>query len=106
MPYALLGVDDFLQFCESKNAEPFLTLNAGSGTIGEAASWVEYCNLKDDTVVTHERDAPQPWRTRNQKGLPKSKYVQLRCDGGHPKPYDVKYWSIGNETWKRGETFK
>ena len=93
------GVDDFLQFCESIDAEPFITLNAGSGTIDEAASWVEYCNLNDDTIFTDGGNAPQPWRTRNQKGLPKSKYAQLRCDNGRPEPYDVKYWSIGNETW-------
>ena len=93
------GTDEFLKYCDSQNAVPFITLNAGSGTVDEAASWVEYCNLRDNTIVDDERDALVPWRERAQKALSKSIYAQLRCDNGHPAPYDVKYWSIGNETW-------
>lgn len=71
-----LGTDEFLQHCKLLQVEPFITVNAGSGTAEEAASWVEYCNGSADTH-----------------------WGRLRSQNGHPEPYAVKYWSIGNEIW-------
>ena len=70
------GTDEFLEFCRLTNAEPFITVNAGSGTAEEAAHWIEYCNYPGNTY-----------------------YANLRKENGHPEPYNVKYWSIGNEVW-------
>jgi len=70
------GTDEFIEFCRLTGAEPFITVNAGSGTALEAARWVEYCNSKGNTH-----------------------YAKLREKHGHPEPYNVKYWSIGNEMW-------
>ncbi|MEM2939336.1 MAG: alpha-L-arabinofuranosidase C-terminal domain-containing protein [Candidatus Bathyarchaeia archaeon] len=70
------GTDEFIEFCRLIDAEPFITVNAGSGTAIEAARWVEYCNLKGNTY-----------------------YARLREKHGHPEPYKVKYLSIGNEMW-------
>ncbi|MEM2762472.1 MAG: alpha-N-arabinofuranosidase, partial [Candidatus Bathyarchaeia archaeon] len=70
------GTDEFIEFCRLIGAEPFITVNAGSGTALEAARWVEYCNLKGNTF-----------------------YAKLREKYGHPEPYNVKYWSLGNEMW-------
>ncbi|MEM1580922.1 MAG: alpha-L-arabinofuranosidase C-terminal domain-containing protein [Candidatus Bathyarchaeia archaeon] len=70
------GTDEFIEFCKLIGAEPFITVNTGSGTAVEAARWVEYCNLKGNTY-----------------------YARLREKHGHPEPYNVKYWSIGNEMW-------
>jgi alpha-N-arabinofuranosidase len=42
--------------------------------------WVEYCNLKTE-----------------------GRWAKLRITGGHPEPYKVKYWSIGNENYLGGE---
>ncbi|MBP6965745.1 MAG: hypothetical protein KBC96_15230, partial [Armatimonadetes bacterium] len=42
----------------------------------EAAQWVEYCNGSADT-----------------------EYGRLRAANGHPEPYGVRYWEIGNELW-------
>lgn len=70
------GTDEFIEFCRLIGAEPFITVNAGSGTALEAARWVEYCNLKGNTY-----------------------YAKLREKNSHPEPYNVKYWSIGNEMW-------
>jgi len=70
------GTDEFIEFCRLIGAEPYITVNAGSETAVEAAHWVEYCNLKGDTY-----------------------YARLREEHGHPEPYNVKYWSIGNEMW-------
>jgi len=70
------GTDEFIEFCRLIGAEPFITVNAGSGTALEAARWVEYCNIKGNTY-----------------------YAKLREKYGHPEPYNVKYWSLGNEMW-------
>ena len=72
------GTDEFLEWCRLVNAEPFIVVNAGNGTPEEAARWVEYCNLKSDSY-----------------------YASLRRKYGHPEPYGVKLWGIGNELYGR-----
>lgn len=77
-----VGTDEFIALCRTLGAEPYLTVNAGSGTAEEAAAWVEYCN-----------------------GPAGSTYGRLRAENGHPEPYGVRYWSIGNEAygnWQHG----
>lgn len=68
------GTDEFLRLCEEVGAEPQLTANVGSGTAEEAAAWVEYTNGPVD-----------------------SKWGAERAGNGHPEPYSVKYWFVGNE---------
>lgn len=68
------GTDEFLQLCQEVGTEPQLTVNVGSGTAEEAAAWVEYCN-----------------------GPKESRWGAVRAQNGHPAPYGVKYWFIGNE---------
>jgi len=70
------GTDEFLKFCRYVGAEPMITVNAGTGTPEEAAAWVEYCN-----------------------GGRTSEHGRLRASFGHPEPWGVKYWCIGNEQW-------
>jgi len=70
------GTDEFIEFCRLMGAEPFITVNVGSGTPKEAARWVEYCNRKGNTY-----------------------YAKLREKYGHLEPYGVICWSIGNEMW-------
>ncbi|NDQ55786.1 MAG: hypothetical protein GZ088_01785 [Acidipila sp.] len=72
------GTDEFIQFCRNLGAEPSLTVNVeGRGaTSAEAAAWVEYAN-----------------------GPASSKYGAMRKANGHPEPFKVKYWEIGNEIW-------
>jgi len=72
------GTNEFIRFARNAGAEPSITVNVeGRGaTADEAAAWVEYCN-----------------------GSPSSKYGSLRARDGHPEPYRVKYWEIGNEIW-------
>lgn len=71
-----VGTDDWLAFCELTGCEPLICINAGNGTPEEAAQWVEYCNGSVDT-----------------------EYGRLRAKNGHPEPYGVKYWEVGNELW-------
>ncbi|HKJ44432.1 MAG TPA: alpha-L-arabinofuranosidase C-terminal domain-containing protein [Balneolales bacterium] len=68
------GTDEFIQYCRMIGAKPYLTVNMGTGTMSEAQSWVEYCNVKSGPY-----------------------YANLRKKYGHSEPYNVKYWSLGNE---------
>ncbi len=70
------GTDEYMELCESIGCEPMICVNFGSGTPEEAAAWVEYCNGGEDTF-----------------------YGSMRAKNGHPKPYNIKYWDIGNETF-------
>ena len=72
----LVGTDEFLAFCEAVGAKPFLVVNDGSGTPEEAARWVEYCNGPVSTPMG-----------------------ALRAKNGHPEPYNVRIWGLGNEVW-------
>jgi len=49
------GTDEFMALCEAVGARPMLTVNFGTGTIEEAAAWVEYCNGSTDTRWGAER---------------------------------------------------
>ena len=71
-----IGTDEFLTMCRLLEVEPYITVNAGTGDEWSAAQWVEYTNGAADTVMGRQRAA-----------------------NGHPKPYGVKFWGIGNEMW-------
>jgi alpha-L-arabinofuranosidase len=71
-----IGTDEFIWFCDYIGAEAQLVANMKIGSASESAGWVEYCNGNEDTH-----------------------YGSLRIENGHPVPYDVKYWEIGNEQW-------
>lgn len=73
------GTHEFLDFCDLINAEPYINLNVGSGTVREASEWVEY--------VTSSNISPM---------------TDLRKQNGREEPWDVKYWGIGNENWGCG----
>ncbi len=80
------GTDEYIAWCRKIGAEPFICTNAGTGTPEEMSDWVEYCNLRD-----------------------MGKYAKMRISNGHTEPYNVKYWSIGNEnygSWEMGAKTK
>ncbi len=70
------GIDEFIHFCRLIGAEPYLNVNFGSGSPEQAREWVEYCN-----------------------GPASSEWGGRRALNGHPEPYNVKTWGVGNETW-------
>ena len=77
------GTDEYIAYCRKLGAEPFICVNMGTGSIDEAAAWVEYCNATTD-----------------------SNYANRRRKNGHPEPYGVKYWELGNEVyggWQAGQ---
>ena len=74
--YNHVGTDEMTAFCRAVGCEPMICVNAGSGTAQEAAEWVEYCN-----------------------GGTKTRFGSVRAKHGHPKPYNVRYWEVGNELY-------
>ena len=69
------GTDEYIKWCHLIGAEPYICTNAGTGTPEEMSDWVEYCNLNI------------------------GKYGKMRQDNGYKDPYNVLYWSVGNENW-------
>lgn len=74
LEYNLFGTDEFIAYCRAVGCEPMICINAGDGTPQEASEWVEYCNGGADTPMG-----------------------RLRAQNGHPEPYAVSLWEIGNE---------
>ncbi len=73
------GTHEFLQFCELIGAKPYICSNVGSGTPQEMREWLEYLNYSGDSTL-----------------------ARLRRENGHPNPYNIYYWGIGNENWGCG----
>ena len=76
-----IGTDEFMTLCKLLNVEPYITVNAGTGDAWSAAQYVEYANGTVSTAMGKQRAA-----------------------NGHPEPYKVKFWGIGNEAW--GNTYQ
>lgn len=75
----LFGTTEFVDFCEAVGCEPMICVNAGDGTPQEAADWVEYCNGDPE----------------------ETEMGALRAEHGHPEPFDIEYWEVGNELFGR-----
>lgn len=75
----MVGTHEFMDFCQLVGAQPMFAANVRTGSTEEAAAWVEYCN---GSVAT----------TQGKR----------RAANGHPAPFNVRYWCIGNETWDAG----
>lgn len=79
-----LGMDEWMDLTRILGVEPYVTVNAGLGDANSAAEEVEYLN-----------------------GAVTSDWGAKRAANGHPEPYRVKWWNIGNEPfgwWQIGKT--
>ena len=54
------GTDEVLAYARALGAEPYVCVNSGSGTLDEAARWVEYGNLPCRPLSQPPRPAPGP----------------------------------------------
>jgi alpha-N-arabinofuranosidase len=78
-----MGTDEYAKFCSLIDAKNFVCINGGTGTLDQARHWVEYCNYGSGTY-----------------------YSDLRRKYGNDKPYNIKYWALGNEIdgpWQLGQ---
>jgi alpha-N-arabinofuranosidase len=69
-----VGTDEFLQWCARLELEPMLAVNLGTAGVREAMELLQYVNGSPGTTISEERG-------RN----------------GHPEPYGVRFWCLGNE---------
>jgi alpha-L-arabinofuranosidase len=75
-----LGIDEYMVLNKLLNMEPYICVNAGFGDAHSAAEEVEYTNGSVNTPMGK-------WRAAN----------------GHPEPYRVTWWNVGNEMWNTGQ---
>jgi alpha-N-arabinofuranosidase len=77
-----VGIHEFMRLCELINTEPYIAVNAGLGSSDEAVAEVQYATGAETTPMG-----------------------KLRASNGHPDPWKVPFWSIGNEmygNWQLG----
>jgi alpha-N-arabinofuranosidase len=75
------GTDEFLAWCAKVGTRAYINFNMGNhppqaGTLPEALHWIEYVN-----------------------GAIGTPYGKKRAANGHPEPYGVRYWGVGNENY-------
>ncbi|HTS31015.1 MAG TPA: hypothetical protein VMH81_34320 [Bryobacteraceae bacterium] len=78
-----VGTDEFMILMDLLGVDPFISVNAGFGDAWSAAQLVEYAN-----------------------GAATTPMGRLRAANGHPQPYGIKWWGIGNEmygSWQFGK---
>ncbi|MBE6608329.1 MAG: alpha-N-arabinofuranosidase [Ruminococcaceae bacterium] len=75
-----VGTHEFMDFCELIGAKPYFAMNVTSITPMDARDWMDYClSPKGSTTLALEREK-----------------------NGHPEPFDIPYWGVGNENWGGG----
>ncbi len=79
------GLDEALRFCEKTGSTFIYMYNFGTGSATDAADLVEYVNA--------------PVGTNPNGGVA---WAQVRAHNGHPEPYGVKYFEMGNEMYIGG----
>ena len=73
------GTHEFLRLCELLGCQPYIAGNVGTGTPEEMENWIEYLNYNGGSTL-----------------------ADLRRQNGHPQPYGVSFWGVGNESWGCG----
>ena len=73
------GTHEFMELCDQLGCEPYIAVNLGSGTVQEAAEWIEYMTADGDSTIVKQRQA-----------------------NGRKEPWHLKYVGIGNENWDCG----
>jgi alpha-N-arabinofuranosidase len=68
------GLEEFVQLCRWVEAEPLICVRFSGRRPQQAAEQVQYFNGPADSPMG-----------------------SLRAKNGHPEPYGVKYWQVGNE---------
>jgi alpha-N-arabinofuranosidase len=71
-----VGLHEFMDLMREIDAEPFVAVNTGLGDAASAAEQVQYANGPTDTPMG-----------------------QLRAENGHPEPFGIEWWAIGNEMY-------
>lgn len=74
-----VGTHEFMRLTELLNTEPYFSANVGSGSPREMMYWLEYMTYGGNSTLAN-----------------------LRRKNGREKPWNIKFWGIGNESWGCG----
>lgn len=74
-----VGTHELFDLLELIGAEAYVNGNLGTGSVQEMADWIEYMTADG-----------------------KSSLARLRARNGHPKPFKVAFFGLGNESWGCG----
>ena len=69
-----VGTDEWLQLARAMGVESSICINVTTATLEDNRDWIEYVNSPTGSY-----------------------WADLRAKYGHPEPYGVKYWHLGNE---------
>ena len=73
------GTDEYMELVRQLGCKTYVNGNLGSGTVQEMSEWVEYMTFDGVSPMADQRTA-----------------------NGHPEPYKVDYFCVGNENWGCG----
>jgi alpha-N-arabinofuranosidase len=77
-----VGLHEYMQLMEIIDADAFVAVNTGLGTVQEVAEQIEYCRGDQNTSLG-----------------------KLRTENGSPAPFNIRWWAVGNEmfgNWQLG----
>ncbi len=75
-----VGTHEFMDFCEILGAKPYFAANITSTTPQHIRDWMDYCTSPQGTTTL----------------------AAQREQNGHPQPFSIPFWGIGNENWGGG----
>lgn len=90
-----MGFHEYLQLSEDLGAEPLYVANIGVAHKDFVPS---------DKIEWYIQDALDALEYAN--GPVTSKYGAMRAANGHAKPFNIKYFEIGNENWFRNNYYQ
>lgn len=73
------GTHEYFELCRQLGCDTYINGNVGSGSVQEMNEWVEY--------MTFDGVSPM---------------AELRKKNGQEKPWSIKYFGVGNESWGCG----
>ncbi len=73
------GTHEFMELCSQIGCETYVNGNLGSGTVQEMSEWIEYMTFNGVSPMS-----------------------ELRAKNGHPEPWKVDFFGVGNENWGCG----
>lgn len=75
-----VGTHEFMDFCEAIGAKAYFAANLTSVSPLHIRDWMDYClSPQGSTSLALEREK-----------------------NGHPKPFNIPFWGVGNENWGGG----
>lgn len=75
-----VGTHEFMELCELVGAKAYFAASLAYSTPMEARYWMDYCLSPEGTTAL----------------------AKERAKNGHPQPFDIPYWGVGNENWGDG----